>query len=57
MKLPKILTKEGLRQLRKSQEFQDFKYFFAPNMKDAKYFLFTLVFLFLFMFILSMGVK
>jgi hypothetical protein len=56
MKLPKILTKQGLREFRKTKEFKDLKYFFAPNMNDKKYLLYNL-FLILIVFVIYVMVR
>ena len=39
--LPRILTKEGMREFRKTEEFKMLKYYFAPNMDDKYYFFYT----------------
>lgn len=47
MKLPRILTREGMREFRKTDEFKQLKYFFSPNMSDKKYLVYNfLLFLF-----------
>ena len=49
--IPRILTREGMREFRKTDEFKALKYYFAPNMEDKKYLLYNL-FLILFIFVL-----
>ncbi len=54
-KLPRILTKEGMREFRKTDSYKQLKYYFAPNMDDKKYllynfFLFSLFTLFIVIF-------
>ncbi len=45
---PRIFTKEGLREFRKSDEFKQLKYYFAPNMQDKKYLVYNFLLLLLF---------
>ncbi len=47
----KIFTKDGMRKLKKSKEFKDFKYLFAPNMSDVKYLVYNFV---LILFVISL---
>ena len=49
-KLPKILTREGMRQFRKTDEFKQLKYFFAPNMSDWKYLFYHFLLMILFVY-------
>ena len=56
-KFPRILTREGMREFRKTEEFKALKYYFAPNMDDKKYLFYNFMLLLLFFVLMVVFAK